>query len=76
MQTEKSRPVHTSNPSSAAYRSSPCGVPSADERRLSLPHRAAYPSSPRGLARPYFFKLLTISRSISYCSIEPDYPIL
>ena len=39
-QTEKSTPVHTSNSSSAGGRSSPCGVPSADERRLSLPHRA------------------------------------
>ncbi len=40
-QTEKSTPVHTSIPSSAGCRTSPCGVPSADERRLSLPHRAA-----------------------------------
>ena len=45
-QTEKSTPVHTSNPSSAGGRSSPCCVPSADERRLSLPHRAAGLLSP------------------------------
>ncbi len=34
-------PCWFSNPETTGCRTSPCGVPSADERRLSLPHRAA-----------------------------------